>query len=218
VVLRSLIHLKGLLRATVPSCLPTDSYRSPGSHWYNPCSYLQKVISSLCSWDGQGFNICLLFSNHTPPSFNCTPSFPQKSSALLCSGFPALQRRFASPERAHAASEAASASVVEPKCSSPGLPRCSPACSPTESKYWLAISVLLSPDKCSAWVLGSVKYTVRCLDDCRGAVGHACIILCTFCENKMTESYSCLSDSHQRLNPVSTEPKVKLPLTLRHDP
>lgn len=32
----------------------------------------------------------------------------------------------------------------------------------------------------------------------------------------MTESYSCLSDSHQRLDPVSIEVKVKLPLTLWH--
>lgn len=157
-----------------------------------------------------------MFSNHTPPSFNCAYSFPQKSSVLLCSHFPALQRRFVSPETVHAASETASASILEPKYSGPGLPCCFPACSPTESQYWSAISVLLSPDKCFVQVLCSVTYTVRCLDDCTGAVGHACVILCTFWKKKMSESYSCLSDSHQRLDPASTEANVKLPLTLWH--
>lgn len=58
------------------------------------------------------------------------------------------------------------ASISEPKYSGPGLPCCFPACSPTGSMYWPAVSVPLSPDKCFVQVLCSVTYTMQCLDDC----------------------------------------------------
>lgn len=152
------------------------------------------LLLLLSGWD---FKICLLFSNHTLPFLNCTHSFPHKilSPFVLCisqsfrEGLHA-QEKLLQPQR-QLQFLYCSLDILVLDCPSAFL-HILPLNASTGVQEVSCLAEINVFPRCCA----ELTHIVKCLNNCTGA----CV----------------MSDSHKRLDPVSTEVKVKLPLTLQH--